>query len=86
MLTTHFMDEADLLGDRIAIMSGGELQCCGSSYYLKKVYGAGYRLIMDKRPECQITDVTSLLSKYVPDIKVSTQPRSINLLKTWFMW
>ena len=26
LLTTHFMDEADLLGDRIAIMSNGELK------------------------------------------------------------
>lgn len=26
ILTTHFMDEADLLGDRIAIMAEGELQ------------------------------------------------------------
>ncbi|KAF2894182.1 hypothetical protein ILUMI_11989 [Ignelater luminosus] len=72
LLTTHFMDEADLLGDRIAILSGGELQCCGSSYYLKKVYGAGYRLIMDKTPECEITEVTRLLKKYIPDIKVES--------------
>lgn len=39
LLTTHFMDEADLLGDRIAIMSEGKLQCCGSSFFLKKKYG-----------------------------------------------
>ncbi|RHZ01022.1 hypothetical protein DYB31_010702, partial [Aphanomyces astaci] len=31
VLTTHFMDEADILGDRIAIMAEGELRCCGSS-------------------------------------------------------
>ena len=36
VLTTHFMDEADLLGDRIAIMGDGRLICCGSSLYLKK--------------------------------------------------
>lgn len=35
VLTTHFMDEADLLGDRIAIMGDGKLQCCGSSLFLK---------------------------------------------------
>lgn len=39
LLTTHFMDEADLLGDRIAIMAGGELQCCGSPLFLKNKYG-----------------------------------------------
>jgi ATP-binding cassette subfamily A (ABC1) protein 3 len=35
VLTTHFMDEADVLGDRIAIMGNGKLICCGSSAFLK---------------------------------------------------
>ncbi|XP_042139620.2 ATP-binding cassette sub-family A member 17-like isoform X8 [Peromyscus maniculatus bairdii] len=39
LLTTHFMDEADLLGDRVAIMAKGELQCCGSPPFLKQKYG-----------------------------------------------
>lgn len=43
LLTTHFMDEADLLGDRIAIMAKGELQCCGSSLFLKQKYGEQHR-------------------------------------------
>ncbi|RHY83209.1 hypothetical protein DYB26_016030 [Aphanomyces astaci] len=41
-LTTHFMDEADTLGDRIAIMAEGGLRCCGSSLFLKNRYGASY--------------------------------------------
>ena len=48
VLTTHFMDEADLLGDRIAIMGGGKLKCCGSSLYLKNAYGVGYNLTLEK--------------------------------------
>jgi ATP-binding cassette subfamily A (ABC1) protein 3 len=39
IMSTHFMDEADLLGDRIAIMAEGQVQCCGSSLFLKKKYG-----------------------------------------------
>jgi ATP-binding cassette subfamily A (ABC1) protein 3 len=39
LLTTHYMDEADLLGDRIAILARGQLQCCGSSMFLKNQYG-----------------------------------------------
>jgi len=35
LLTTHFMDEADYLGDRIAIMGEGKLKCIGSSVFLK---------------------------------------------------
>jgi len=48
VLTTHFMDEADLLGDRIAIMAAGQLRCCGSSLFLKKQYGVGYQLTIVK--------------------------------------
>jgi ATP-binding cassette subfamily A (ABC1) protein 3 len=39
VLSTHFMDEADVLGDRIAIMAEGVVKCCGSSMFLKKLYG-----------------------------------------------
>lgn len=39
LLTTHFMEEADVLGDRIAIMANGDIQCCGSPLFLKKKYG-----------------------------------------------
>ncbi len=34
----HFRDEADLLGDRIAIMAEGKLKCSGSSLFLKGRY------------------------------------------------
>ncbi|KAJ0402315.1 hypothetical protein P43SY_008556 [Pythium insidiosum] len=44
ILTTHFMDEADILGDRIAIMAEGEIRCVGSSLFLKNRFGVGYRL------------------------------------------
>ncbi|XP_017768274.1 PREDICTED: ATP-binding cassette sub-family A member 3 [Nicrophorus vespilloides] len=72
MLTTHFMDEADLLGDRIAIMAGGQLQCCGSSFFLKKKYGAGYHLVMDKSPNCDINDITNVLKAHIPNIKIES--------------
>ncbi|KAF9597369.1 hypothetical protein IFM89_017715 [Coptis chinensis] len=32
LLTTHSMDEADVLGDRIAIMANGSLKCCGRPF------------------------------------------------------
>ena len=44
ILTTHYMDEADILGDRIGIMTGGKLTCIGSSLFLKNRYGVGYNL------------------------------------------
>ena len=38
------MEEADVLGDRIAIMAKGSLKCIGSSLRLKQKFGAGYQL------------------------------------------
>ena len=42
------MDEADILGDRIAIISHGKLRCCGSSLFLKTKFGDGYHLTLVK--------------------------------------
>lgn len=70
LLSTHFMDEADLLGDRIAIMAGGSLQCVGSSFFLKKHYGAGYHLTMEKSPSCDVMKVTEFIREYIPNIQV----------------
>lgn len=49
LLTTHFMDEADYLGDRIAIMGNGKLKTIGSSVYLKNKFGVGYNLTIVKK-------------------------------------
>ncbi|XP_067845678.1 retinal-specific phospholipid-transporting ATPase ABCA4 [Heptranchias perlo] len=49
ILSTHHMDEADLLGDRIAIISQGKLQCCGSSLFLKNCFGSGFYLTLVRR-------------------------------------
>lgn len=50
LLSTHHMDEADILGDRIAIISHGQLRCCGSSLFLKNNLGEGYHLYVVKKP------------------------------------
>ncbi|XP_062380442.1 phospholipid-transporting ATPase ABCA1a isoform X2 [Sardina pilchardus] len=49
ILSTHHMDEADILGDRIAIISHGKLCCVGSSLFLKTQLGTGYYLTLVKR-------------------------------------
>nr|XP_033774294.1 phospholipid-transporting ATPase ABCA1 [Geotrypetes seraphini] len=49
ILSTHHMDEADILGDRIAIISHGKLCCVGSSLFLKNQLGTGYYLTLVKK-------------------------------------
>lgn len=46
IISTHFMDEADLISDRIAVISKGNLRCIGSPMYLKNKYGQGFRVIV----------------------------------------
>mmetsp|Transcript_44285 Transcript_44285/g.32277 ORF Transcript_44285/g.32277 Transcript_44285/m.32277 type:complete len:231 (+) Transcript_44285:208-900(+) len=53
ILTTHYMDEADILGDRIGIMAEGGLICLGSSLFLKNRFGVGYNLKMVKTKKDQ---------------------------------
>ncbi|XP_078010206.1 phospholipid-transporting ATPase ABCA7-like isoform X6 [Phascolarctos cinereus] len=49
ILSTHYMDEAELLGDRVAMIAGGQLRCCGSPLFLKSRLGTGYYLTLVKR-------------------------------------
>lgn len=44
VLTTHSMEEADTLCDRIVILSHGRLAAAGSALHLKEQYGLGYTL------------------------------------------
>ncbi|CAN6443979.1 unnamed protein product [Victoria cruziana] len=65
LLTTHSMDEADVLGDRIAIMSDGHLRCCGSSLFLKHRYGVGYTLTFVKsNPDARAA--SDIVGRHVP--------------------
>ena len=41
VLTTHSMEEADILGDRVSIICRGRLQCLGTSLRLKQKFGTG---------------------------------------------
>jgi ATP-binding cassette, subfamily A (ABC1), member 3 len=48
ILTTHYMEEADALSDRIVLMNHGKVKCCGSPLFLKDRFGSGYRVTISK--------------------------------------
>jgi ATP-binding cassette subfamily A (ABC1) protein 3 len=67
LMTTHFMDEADYLGDRVGIMAGGRLICCGSGHYLKNKFGVGYNItFVKKESKVSSTDITSTVQRHIP--------------------
>ena len=53
LLCTHFMDEADIVADRKAILTKGQLACIGSSAFLKNAYNTGYTLTIEKKSPLQ---------------------------------
>jgi len=67
ILTTHYMDEADYLGDRIGIMGDGELLTCGTPFFLKDKFGVGYNLTVVKSSSEKSTDnLTKAIQSIIP--------------------
>ena len=47
ILTTHSMEEADVLCNRIGIVNNGVMTCLGSQERLKEKYGGGYHMFIN---------------------------------------
>uniref|UniRef100_A0A803Y3D3 ABC transporter domain-containing protein n=1 Tax=Meleagris gallopavo TaxID=9103 RepID=A0A803Y3D3_MELGA len=62
ILSTHHMDEADILGDRIAIISQGKIFCSGSPVFLKNCFGSGFYLTLVRKVKNTRTGRSSLCS------------------------
>ncbi|CAG9570303.1 putative ATP-binding cassette protein subfamily A,member 2 [Leishmania major strain Friedlin] len=66
LLSTHFMDEADLLGDSVAILNKGCLQCAGSNMFLKAKLGVGYVLTLSVVAHANWMAVAGVVREHVP--------------------
>jgi len=73
IMTTHYMDEAEQVGDRIAIMSKGELRCCGSALFLKKQFHTGYMLTLVKGAGFGRELVSGVVSKHSPEYRIASE-------------
>ncbi|KAK2591676.1 hypothetical protein QQS21_010636 [Conoideocrella luteorostrata] len=77
IVTTHFLDEADLLADHIAILSKGTLRAEGSSVQLKDRFGGGYRVHVHKNPNVShMPSVQGVQRKDAFDLATYTAPSS----------
>ncbi|XP_078319098.1 uncharacterized protein LOC111121791 isoform X3 [Crassostrea virginica] len=66
LLSTHFLDEADTVGDRIAVMHKGRLLCTGSPMFLKQRLGSGYHLKFAKAETCDTDAVLATIRSFIP--------------------
>lgn len=72
LLTTHFMDEADVLGDRIAIVKEGRMRAIGTSRFLKERFGLGYMLRMSMQEQVDNRLVHRMVCEYIDDVSVAS--------------
>ncbi|KAJ8717469.1 hypothetical protein PYW08_005868 [Mythimna loreyi] len=73
LLTTHFMEEADALGDRVAAVHQGVLRCFATTMHLKKAIGTGYRLSLTTIGSPKEGEVTAVVKSHVPDATLKEQ-------------
>lgn len=45
-MSTHAMEEAEILSDKLIVLNEGVIKCVGSPLELKKMLGKGYRISM----------------------------------------
>jgi len=65
ILTTHSMEEADILCNQIGIMSHGTLKCIGNNIRLKNKFGEGYSLKINFEPENE-TKIVEYIKSLLP--------------------
>ncbi|XP_051999206.1 glucosylceramide transporter ABCA12-like [Xyrauchen texanus] len=74
ILSTHHLDEAEVLSDRIAFLDHGGLKCCGSPFYLKDKLAKGYNLTLtkmiqtpDSKESFNNDELRAFIQSYLPD-------------------
>lgn len=71
LITTHHMEEAEVLGDTINILSNGRLQLTGSPLELKRKVGSGYILKLCVNPSQYNEDeCLELIKFHVPSASI----------------
>ncbi|KAB7503120.1 Protein lin-52-like protein, partial [Armadillidium nasatum] len=72
LLSTHHMEEAEVLGDRIAIMANGKVFCCGSLLFLKNKFGNGYTLSVEGKEDVDVSNLENTIAQYITNTKLES--------------
>jgi len=81
IMTTHFMEEAELLGDHIAIMAKGKLRCFGTSLQLKNEFGVGYVLRVAKEHDKDaVHELHAFVQGFFPNVAVIPSPSDFEVI------
>ena len=66
IMTTHAMEEAELLSDKLIVLNHGQVKCTGTPLQLKNMLGKGYRVSMICEQK-DIGQVRALMKEVVPN-------------------
>ena len=77
VITTHSMEEADVLCNRIGIVNDGILRCVGPQVRLKSLYGGGFHLFII----CQRGKILSVLKEVSKRSKRKKMQQDMNRKK-----
>ena len=80
LLTTHFLDEVDVLADHIVILSKGKIRCQGTPAELKTQYGSGYRVSVPRSNPRVALDIPYPRTEF-QDSRIYTTPDSNSCAK-----
>lgn len=69
LLSTHHLDDGEAIGDRIAIVSDGQLRCHGTLPFLKRQVDASSLLTCEMKKRCDVEQLTSLIYSHVGPIQ-----------------
>ena len=61
ILTTHYMEEASVLGNRIGILSEGEMKCSGSPLFLIEKFGKNMNINITKKKEANNNEIIEFI-------------------------
>ncbi|CAF1314584.1 unnamed protein product, partial [Didymodactylos carnosus] len=78
LLTSHSMNECDILCSNLAIMVNGQFKCLGSPQHLKHRFGTGYYLKLRLNDVSYIPIASNILNQYLPD-SIMTEHHGIKL-------
>ncbi|CAF5086694.1 unnamed protein product, partial [Rotaria sp. Silwood1] len=82
LLSTHIMEEADALSDRIIILSNGNICANDKSSELKKNYGSGYKLILNTDNDQYHIYLFDLINKYLNNSTIEIESNNQLIIQT----
>ena len=69
ILTTHYMEEASVLGNRIGIISDGKMKCIGSPLFLIERFGKYMTINISKEEDAVNENIINYMNSKIEDIQ-----------------